>query len=113
MGYTKLSRVSEYLQVPGEAEHLLLSENIMFETLTKELIPAHTVRKLDWSEIQGCGVDILSAKNDKQHKGNRPYFGLANMADPNQAYCITELLWRYTMAAKPQKGRSNCYITWI
>ena len=28
MGYTTLSRVSEYLQMPGEAEHLLLSENI-------------------------------------------------------------------------------------
>jgi hypothetical protein len=51
MGYTTLSRVSEYLQVPEEAEHLLLSENIMFETLTKELIPAHAVEKLDWSEI--------------------------------------------------------------
>ena len=115
MGYTTtLSRVSEYVQVPGEAEHLLLSENIMFETLTKELMMrAHAVGKLVWSEIQGCVVDILSAKNDKQHKGNRPYFGLANMADPNQAYCITELLWRYTMAEKPQKGRSNCYITWI
>ena len=68
LGYTTLSRVSEYLQVPGEAEHLLLSENIMFETLTKELIPAHAVGKLDWSEIQGCVVDILSAKNDKKHK---------------------------------------------
>jgi hypothetical protein len=62
IGYTTLSRVSEYLQVPGEAEHLLLSENIMFETLTKKMIPAHTVGKLYWSEIQWCVVDILSAK---------------------------------------------------
>ena len=54
----------------------------MFETLTKELIPAHAVGKLDWSEIQGCVVDILSAKNDKKHKGNRLYFGLADMTDP-------------------------------
>jgi hypothetical protein len=92
MSYTTLSRVSEYLQVPGKAEHLLLSENIMFETSTKELIPAHAVGKLDWSEIQGCVVDILSAKNDKQHKGNRLYFELADMTDPNQAHCITETL---------------------
>ena len=84
--------------MPGEAEHLLLSENIMFETLTKEVIPAHTVGKLDWSEIQGCVVDIIKT-NDKQHKGNRLYFRLADMTDPNQAYCITETLWKYTKAA--------------
>ena len=37
----------------------------------------------DWSEIQRCVVDILSAKNDKQHKGNRLYLRLADMTDPN------------------------------
>jgi len=55
-------------------------------------LSAHAVGKLDWSEIQGCVVDILSAKNDKQHKGNRLYFGIADMTDPNQAYCIVETL---------------------
>jgi len=64
----------------------------------------------DWSEIQRCVVDILSAKKDKQHKGNRLYFGIADMTDPNQAYCIVETLWKYTKAAKPQKGRSFFYI---
>ena len=56
-------------------------------------------------------MDILSAKNDKKHKGNRLYFGLADMTDPNQAYCIiTETLCKYTMAAKPHKGSSFFYI---
>lgn len=110
LGYTTLSRVSEYLQTPGEAEHLLLAESIMFETHSKQLIPSTEIDNISWSEIQGCVVDILSAKNDKKHKGNRLHFGLADLADPNQAYCITKTLWKYAKAVRPVKGMSFFYI---
>ena len=110
LGYTTLSRISEYLLVPGEAEHLLLSENIMFETKSGDLIPSNEIDHTQWSEIQGCIVDILSAKNDKKHKGNRLYFGLSDINDPNQAYCITSTLWNYAKKARPVKGRSFFYI---
>ena len=96
--------------MPGEAEHLLLAENILFETRTKELIPSHEIGDLSWSEIQGCVMDILSTKNDKKHKVNRLHFGLTDMMDPNQAYCITDTLWKFAVAARPIKGRSFFYI---
>jgi hypothetical protein len=40
LGYTTLSRVSEYLLVSAEAEHLLVSECVLFEMGSGWLVPS-------------------------------------------------------------------------
>ena len=110
LGYTTLSRVSEYLLMPGEAEHLLLSENVLFEMKSGDLIPSCDLAGHNFAEVRGCIVDILSAKNDTKHKGNRLNFGLSDRLDANQVYCITTKLWDFATAAKPVQGRSFFFI---
>jgi hypothetical protein len=110
LGYTTLSRVSEYLLTPGEAEHLLVSECVLFETTNGDLIPACEIADVDFKSIKGCVVDILSAKNDTMHKGNRMHFRVADLRDINQIYCITTKLWEFAIASKPVRGRSFFFI---
>jgi hypothetical protein len=111
LGYTTLSRVSEYLLVPGEAEHLLVSECVLFQMKSGSLIPSCDVSGWDFAQVTGCVIDILSAKNDAEHKGHRMFFGKADLADPTlQAYCITTALWTYTKAVLPIRGQSFFFV---
>ena len=110
LGYTTLSRVSEYLLTPGEAEHLLVSECVMFEMNSGVLIPSCEISETNFSSVKGCVVDILSAKNDTTHKGNRIHFRMADMEDKNQVYCITTKLWEFSKASRPVRGRSFFFI---
>ena len=110
LGYTTLSRVSEYLLTPGEAEHLLVSECVMFEMNSGVLIPSCEISETNFSSVKGCVVDILSAKNDTTHKGNRIHFRMADMEDKNQVYCITTKLWEFAKASRPVRGRSFFFI---
>lgn len=113
LGYTTLSRVSEYLLVPGEAEHLLVSECVAFETHGGQLVTSCDLEGITFSDVKGCVIDILSAKNDKLHKGNRMYFGLADLNDPAQVYCLTTTLWEYAKASRPVRGRSFFFLPGI
>lgn len=106
LGYSTLSRVSEYLLIPGAAEHLLVSESVFFEIQSGDLVPSCDILSLDFKDVKGCVIDVLSAKNDTAHKGNRIHFGLADLSDPNQVYCITSKLWEYAKASHPVRGRS-------
>jgi hypothetical protein len=110
LAYTTLSRVSEYLLVDGEAEHLLVSECILFEMGSGCLVPSCELLGLDLAQVTGCVIDILSAKNDPEHKGHRMYFGMADLSDPHQTYCITTVLWNYAKTALPTRGRSFFYV---
>ena len=110
LGYTTLSRVSEYLLTPGDAEHLLVSECVMFETHSGSLIPSCAISDTNFSSVIGCVVDILSAKNDTTHKGNRIHFRMADLEDKNQVYCITTKLWDFAKASNPVRGRSFFFI---
>lgn len=110
LAYSTLSRVSEYLLTPGEAEHLLVSECVLFEMGSGDLVPSCDIIDLNFSDLKGCVIDILSAKNDMQHKGNRMHFGLADTADANQVYCITTKLWEYARASRPVRGKSFFFI---
>ena len=110
LGYSTLSRVSEYLLVPDAAEHLLISESMFFQLKSGDLIPSCDILPLDFKDVKGCVIDVLSAKNDPAHKGNRMHFGLADLSDPNQVYCITSKLWGYAKASRPVRGRSFFFI---
>jgi len=110
-GYSTLSRVSEYLETSEEAEHLLVSENVLFEMQSGDLVSSCDIALLDCRDLKGCVIDILSAKNDTAHKGNRMHFGLADLSDPNQVYCFTTKLWQYAKAANPVRGKSFFYLT--
>ena len=111
LGYTTLSRVSEYLLISDDdAEHLLVSECILFELRSGRLVPSCEILDWDLTQVTGCVIDILSAKNDPEHKGHRMYFGMADLADPQQSYCITTALWTFAKAIFPVRGRSFFYI---
>ncbi len=49
--------------------------------------------------MTGCVIDILSAKNDPEHKGHRMFFSKADLTDARQTYCITTALWTYAQSA--------------
>ena len=107
LGYITLSRVSEYLLTPGEAEYLLVSECVMFEMNSGALIiPSCEISETNFSSVKGCVVDILSAKNDTTHKGNRIHFRVADL----EVYCITTKLWEFAKASRPVRGRSFFFI---
>ena len=110
LGYTTLSRVSEYLLVSDEAEHLLVSECVLFEMGSGCLVPSCEIRGRDLARVTGCVIDILSAKNDPEHKGHRMFFSKADLTDARQTYCITTALWTYAQSAHPTRGRSFFYI---
>jgi hypothetical protein len=111
LGYTTLSRVSEYLLVSAEAEHLLVSECVLFEMGSGCLVPSCEILGRDLAHVTGCVIDILSAKNDPEPKGRRIFFSKADLADMHQTYCIsTALLWMYALSAHPTRGRSFFYI---
>lgn len=110
LGYSTLSRVSEYLLTPGETEHLLLSECVLFEMHSGDLVPSCDILDHNFRDLKGCVIDILSAKNDTQHKGNRMHFVLADLTDVNQLYCIATKLWDYARASRPVRGRSFFFI---
>ena len=60
--------------------------------------------------MTGCVIDILSAKNDPEHKGHRMFFSKADLVDKRQTYCITTALWMYAQSAHPTRGRPFFYI---
>jgi hypothetical protein len=53
LGYTTLSRVSEYLLVSAEAEHLLVSECVLFEMGSGCLVPSCEIIGRDLARVTG------------------------------------------------------------
>ena len=98
MGFTMVARVSEYLETPGDATQLLLTERINFETEDGQTIPACDAHKHPKALVNAVTVNIKSKKNDPKGRGHRYHF---TRAGPTEKYCIVQELWAYATRARP------------
>ena len=85
-------------------------ECIVFETWVGQSLASCDLKRHDFSDVIGCVIDILGDKNDKKHKGNRMYCGLADLNDPTQNHCLTNALGECAKAKRSVRGRSVFYI---
>jgi hypothetical protein len=107
MGFTMVARVSEYLETPGDATHLLLTDRIQFEVEGGQTIQACEAYKHPKALITAVTVNIKSKKNDPKGRGYKYHF---TRAGPTDKYCIVQELWAYAARTRPLKGRSFFYI---
>ena len=63
IGFTAVTRVSEYLQTPN-ATHLLTTDRVVLETDDGKLIPAYQMYKHHGVRVVAVALHFKSKKND-------------------------------------------------
>ncbi len=66
--------MSEYLYTGESGAHTLIIEDVQFEMLDGSMVPSHEVGTKKYKNVNGCIVNIRSAKNDAAGRGGHRYF---------------------------------------
>ena len=116
MGFTMLTRVSNYLPV-SSAAYRLDSEHVSFSVTPPPggdgapvEVSADQLGDIPLSRIIGASAFLARSKTDGSGKGKRIPFLRQLVNPPSCVYDIVTVLYEYVQAARPARGKSFFYI---
>lgn len=116
MGFTMLTRVSNYLPV-SSAAYRLDSEHVLFSVAplpggegAPVEVSADQLGDIPLSRIIGASAFLARSKTDGSGKGKRIPFLRQLVNPPSCVYDIVTVLYEYVQAARPARGKSFFYI---
>ena len=116
LGFTMLSRVSNYLPNPSASYHLD-TEHISFTIIplpgdprSSLEVPADQLGDIPLSRVVGASAFLKFSKTDGSGKGKRIPFVRRVVSPPDCVYDIVTELYQYVRAVRPVRGKPFFYV---